>query len=364
LYPVFVVLGLIIGCGTATVNCGLIQCWWFPERNQGTVNGVLLFSTSCGPAVLGAIAEPIIRAAGLAGFFLFWSLCLLLCAIVALIFGFDPPYLQLIRLANRAHYEVEELPANFDAIGDAMAKSNDLMISQDEVKSVAHRVYGQDIFPTRALLVDLRMSVSSIRSWCVILVADITLGCYLGYIVWVPVYMVSVFQVSPYTAGLILMGYGLAGAIGSALAGPIIDHTNVWIGAIAFLALSLGSFICVAAAPQFGLVVAAIMLLGVSVLAANTACYKLVITECPESAAGCICFMECGADLIAFALPLIFAKIYESVGNANGLRIGLSIPCALLAVSFIPLWILHHLHVAPNQKLQRYKSGLLDTTSV
>jgi MFS family permease len=133
LAPLFYILGLLMGCGLATVNCGLIQCWWWSEKYQGTVVGVLLFSTTCGPAVLGAIAAPIISAWGLAGFYLFWSLCLVGAAALALLLGHDPPYVQLVRLAHAQHYDVQQLPPHENQTSSKHYGA--VRVMQDDIKA-------------------------------------------------------------------------------------------------------------------------------------------------------------------------------------------------------------------------------------
>lgn len=189
IYPLLVVLALALGSGTATVNCGLIQCWWWAERYQGRVVGALLFSTSAGPAVFGAIAEPLVTAIGLSGLYLLWALLALSCAVLLLLLGHDPPYVQLLRAARRAQLAVEPLPPL-----PAGFVPREHCLRQDDIKAVAYAVWAQDIFPTRTLRADLWLSLSSARSWCVIVMADVTLGCFLGFIVWIPVFCVNVFR--------------------------------------------------------------------------------------------------------------------------------------------------------------------------
>ena len=303
LYPLFIVMGLLIGSGTACVNCGLIQMWWFQEKYQGSVVGVFLFATTMGPSVFGAFAEPFLNATSIQALLLFWGLNILVVGCVAFIFGHDPPYVQLIKFARGKNFVVEPLPPT---------KIEHFDISQDDIKAVANLSFQQDIFPERRIITDIRKSLTHLRSWCVILIADVTLGCYLGFIVWIPFFFLTVFSTDGVTAGLILMGYGISGSIGAAVAGPIIDFTNIWISTAVFLICSFLGFTCLAASTVYGLSIAGTIWTGFFILAANTACYKLVVIECPDSIAGCMVWMECFADFLAFALPLIFGAIFDA----------------------------------------------------
>lgn len=370
LYALFVILGLLTGFAPATVNSGIIQCsWWFPLHQQGTVAGIFLFAVSLGPAVVGSFAEPLISATSLSILLVVWGSLMFLAALLNFIFAHNPPYIQLLRSLHHKGHSVEPLPtiasstkrsspptiyANPNAaISSLLSPPSHTpppkphltrSVTQRQVAEVCRTQFGQQVFPAKAILGDLLRSLSRLDSWCVILMAAASLGALLGFIVWVPTFFVLGFGVSASTGGLILLGYGVAGAFGCAVIGIVADRINEWLCTFVCLVVACACFSCLAASPIFGLSVAACILGGFFVSAYNTCCYKLVVMYCPESTSGTIGWMETFGDLIAFALPLCFGAI-EAANTTSGwiplsMRLGMIIPAAILALSTIPFLIL------------------------
>ena len=202
LYGLFVVLGLLLGCGVVVVNAGLVHMsWWFPERSQATVAGVFLFAVSMGPGVFGAFANPAIATMTIQGFFLLWSLLVYAGAIVSL-FCFNPPYTQLLRIIRKRNMLVETLPGESSKNLVLLEKSN---VTQKQLMVVCREVFQQEVFPESAFLRDLRLSLTRLQNWCIIGIASFTLGALLGFTVWIPTFFPGVFGTDADTAGYIVM---------------------------------------------------------------------------------------------------------------------------------------------------------------
>lgn len=347
LYPLFVVLGLVIGCGSATINSGIIHCsWWWPIERQGFVAGAFLCSATIGSAIFGAFSSPMISGAGAAALFLLWGCTVLMAGVIIALFCPDPPYIQVCRQACAAGFSVEPLRLSERISNSALYKSiskhiiaptddHSRQVKQIDVKQHC-TTKGQEVFPTRAFLDDLRRSVTSFHSWCMISVAAVTLGCYLALLVWVFPFFTGAFSIPPADAGLILFGYGIASSLSRIPTGLIIDRFSPWIVASVTITICIGGFVCLAASPSFGLSVFASMVCAVTTAASNTCCYKLVGQQCPDSTSGTIGWMETFGSLLGFVLPLIFSAIQ---GQSGSLRLGMIVPACLLALCYVPLYL-------------------------
>lgn len=232
LYPLFVILALGLGFGVVVVNAGLVQLsWWFPNKYQGTVAGTFLFAVSLGPAVFGAFAFPAIAAMSISGFFLLWACFVYAGAVVSIVFCHNPPYTQLLRTMKKKGIRIETLPGTSRRNLIELQTSH---VSLAQLKAVCKEMFQQEVFPVASLLRDLRLSLTRLENWCVIGIASFSLGSLLGFTVWIPTFFEGVFHTDGETAGFIVMGYGLAAAIGCVLGGYLTDALNVWICTIIF----------------------------------------------------------------------------------------------------------------------------------
>jgi nitrate/nitrite transporter NarK len=315
LYPLFVVLGLCLGCGSVTFNAAIIQCsWWCSESKQGAVSGLLLFFWVLGMPVFGVFAAPMVTATSSSSLLLLWCLCVFLAALIAAVLAADPPSIQLGRVDASSHYDVLHL---------------------------ATVCFGQEIVPTVSLIHDLQLALTSCHSLCIVHIAGVTLGCFLGFLVWLPSFFVGMFGVTSAFAGYVLFGYGSAAAVTTLVAGFVSDKLNVWVVTVVFLIISFGSFVCLAASTNLALSIVATILIAVGTMSANTCCYKLIMLCCRTSMAGTVGCMETMSNLIGFVLPFVFGPIAFSVAElSQGLRVGLSIPAVLLASCLVPFAIL------------------------
>jgi nitrate/nitrite transporter NarK len=313
-FPLFIILGLCFGCGSVTFNAAIIQCsWWFPLRHQGLVAGLLLFFWVFGVPVFGVLAAPMILATSTSSLLLFWCLCVIFSTVMAALFAADPPSIQLDRCAG----------------------------VEDNLERTASLCFGQEVFPVGSLSRDLRHAVVSCSSLCIIHIGGVTLGCFLGLLVWIPTLFGGIFGVSASVSGYILFGYGSAGAIATVLAGFASDKLNVWTMIAVFLTLSCGGFVCVAASTSLPLSIVAVVACAFASMTANTCCYKLIMMCCQGTMTGTIGWMETASNLVGFLLPFVFGPIAVAVETmSQGLRIGLCIPAGLLLSSIVPFLVL------------------------
>ena len=122
------------------------------------------------------------------------------------------------------------------------------------------------------------------------------------------------------------------------------DRFHIWIVTVVLLSVASLSFLTLGVSTTFGVSVAAAIVSAFFTGASNVAAYKLVFTYCNESTAGTIGWSETGGDLVAFALPLIFGAIANSESEAfrgNTLRLGMTLPASLLAVSLLLVLVLY-----------------------
>ncbi len=132
-------------------------------------------------------------------------------------------------------------------------------------------------------------------------------------------------------------------ALGCIGGGFIADRVNVWVCSVVFLVVSCLCFVAIGVSSVFGVTVAATVVAGFFVSAANLTAYKLLFVYCNHSASGTIGWCETGGNLFAFALPLIFGAIVDTQptsASSSTLRIGMAVPACLLAVSLILVLII------------------------
>lgn len=353
-YGVFVLAGLLIGCGSATINSGIVQCssWW-PIEHQGAVAGVFLCMATLGSAVFGAFAAPMIDATGVASLFLLWALCVFAGGVALLVFAFDPPAVQADRQRRR----------------EEAAAARSVVSSQCHEEEQSQRVAGEEAAVActspplllalpkeekrRRFLQEWRKSVTSGHSWCLISIASVTLGCYLSVLVWIVTFFVQVFETSQEKAGFILFGFGVVSSAARVPAGLVIDRTSPWRFMAVTLVLGCAGFLCLMLSSLLVLSIAAAMVVAVATAGSNTCCYKLAMLQCPDSISGTIGLMETLGSLLGFALPLLFGAIAASpsLTLSTSVRIGMIVPCVLMLLSLLPLFLTYRFRSAKRDEM-------------
>lgn len=345
LYGLFVVLSLVTGCGPMVISPGIIQaCWWWPGKYQGGVAGFYLLCVTAGPATFGGFANPFAEGAGMPALFLFWGLCLLLTASVALGLCWDPPYYQVRRAVERRGWLVAELPGKtlYTKSTKSLQEPALKQITQEELRTVCRVGFSEEEFPEKSVLLDLANSVTHLESWCIIAIASTTLGSVLALAVWVPTFVTGVYNTSPVVSGYVLLGVGYSGAIGCFLGGFIADRLNVWILAASLMVFDILCFVCIGLSTNFALTVAALVCVMFGCGFANTCSYKIVLTFGSESVGGTIGWMEMGGNMLGFVFPIIFGAIASNtLTYAADLRLGMAVPASLLTFSLLLLPILY-----------------------
>lgn len=331
LYPLIVILGLLIGTALVNVVAAIIHCsWWFPLHQHGTMVGCFLFSVSLGPAAFGAFADPAIEALTIAGFYLFWGLLLVAAGLLSLFFGHNPPYIQLEHILRRSGAKVETLPGTSSRNLVPLHASN---VTQAEIVKACHVLFNQEVHPTTAFLRDLRISLTSLTSWMVIVCAAFSLGSLLGLVVWIPTFFLEVFMAETTTeiVGFIVMGHAFASALGCFCGGFLADRLNPWAVSATFIILSILCFLCLGLSTVYGLSITASIVAGFACAATNVSAYKLSSMLCGDSSAGTTGWMEAGGNLMSFAVPLLQGVIASAGPNVGDLlRVGMAIPAGLM----------------------------------
>jgi MFS transporter, NNP family, nitrate/nitrite transporter len=286
LLPLLFLLGLLCGSGIATFSVGITQVsYWFPRRAQGSALGTFAGVGNLAPGIFSLLLPIALAGLGIARSYLIWLIFLVLGTALYFLLGRNAPYFQL------------------KAQGYA-----------DDQARVEAAVHGQEIFPSGRLKDSLIRSARTPETWLLVAIYFTTFGGFLAMTAWLPTYWKAFFGVPAVTAGALTALYSIFASLSRVAGGSISDRLGGVPTLLLALALTGVGALLMTLSHQFGLSIAAEVLMAAGMGVSNAAVFKLVPQAVPQAVGGASGWVGGLGAFGGFMIPPILGAIAASQG--------------------------------------------------
>jgi NNP family nitrate/nitrite transporter-like MFS transporter len=321
IYPLLLLLGVLSGCGIATFSVGISQVsYWFPKDRQGSALGTYAGVGNIAPGLFSFLLPVALGTLGLGGSYLAWSIFLIVGTVLYYLKGRNAWYFQQIRAG---------VPAE---------KANQVARKQ-----------GQEIFPAGNLKESLLISAKVWKTWILVAIYFTTFGGFIAMTAWLPTYWKSFFATSAVTAGTLTAVYSILTSVIRVVGGNVSDRLGGENTAILSLLTMLAGAILMTLSRNFGLAVAAEILMALGMGVGNAAVFKLVPQEVPQAVGGAAGWVGGLGAFGGFAIPPILGAIVRSQGDI-GYASGFVVYIALALLSLTFAYLLKRTHQISTEK--------------
>jgi NNP family nitrate/nitrite transporter-like MFS transporter len=303
-YPVFLLSGILCGCGIAVFSVGIpTVSYWYPQKRQGTALAIYAGLGNMAPGMFAVILPYLVVSLGLPVSYLLWLAMLVILLGVFWFFMHDAPYFQ---------YRQMGIEIDKDALLYAC---------------------GEELFPSGAAFESVKKAGSDWRTWILTAFYFVSFGGFIALTVWFPTYWTEHFGTSLVVAGSLTALYSLATSLLRVFGGLTSDR----IGGektvfISFVIVTVGAFLLVVASESMGLAVAGEVLLALGMGFANAAVFKLVPKYTPETVGGSAGIVGGLGAFGGFVIPPVMGLLVK-VSGSEGYSLGFTVFLALALVS-------------------------------
>ena len=312
-YPVFLLSGILCGCGIAVFSVGIpTVSYWYPQKRQGTALAIYAGLGNMAPGMFAVILPYLVVSLGLPISYVLWLAMLVILLGVFWFFMHDAPYFQ---------YRQMGIEIDKDALLFAC---------------------GEELFPSGAAFESVKKAGSDWRTWILTAFYFVSFGGFIALTVWFPTYWTEHFGTSLVVAGSLTALYSLATSLLRVFGGLTSDR----IGGektvfISFVIVTVGAFLLIVASESMGLAVAGEVLLALGMGFANAAVFKLVPKYTPETVGGSAGIVGGLGAFGGFVLPPVMG-LFVKVSGSDGYSLGFTVFLALSLVSLGLFAILNH----------------------
>ena len=312
-YPVFLLSGILCGCGIAVFSVGIpTVSYWYPQKRQGTALAIYAGLGNMAPGMFAVILPYLVVSLGLPISYVLWLAMLVILLGVFWFFMHDAPYFQ---------YRQMGIEIDKDALLIAC---------------------GEELFPSGAAFESVKKAGSDWRTWILTAFYFVSFGGFIALTVWFPTYWTEHFGTSLVVAGSLTALYSLATSLLRVFGGLTSDR----IGGektvfISFVIVTVGAFLLIVASESMGLAVAGEVLLALGMGFANAAVFKLVPKYTPETVGGSAGIVGGLGAFGGFVLPPVMG-LFVKVSGSDGYSLGFTVFLALSLVSLGLFAILNH----------------------
>jgi NNP family nitrate/nitrite transporter-like MFS transporter len=320
LLPLLFLLGILCGAGIATFSVGTAQVsYWHRCCDQGSVLGIYAGVGNLAPGIFSFLLPVALSGLGMFGSYLAWLIFLVVGTGLYFWLGRNAPYFQL---RAQGH-------------------------TPDEARQLASE-HGQEIFPGGSFTSSLVNSSRAPKTWLLVVIYFTTFGGFLALTSWLPVYWHSLFAVDTIAAGSLAGLYSILASLCRVGGGKVSDRFGGEPVLLAALALTAAGAAAMALSHQFGLSLAAEILMAVGMGVANAAVFKLVPQAVPQAVGGASGWVGGLGAFGGFTIPPILGAIVARQG-AEGYASGFGIFIVLCIVSLALTYSLQYVRGAVPQ---------------
>lgn len=323
-YPLFLLAGILCGCGIAVFSVGIpTVSYWYPQKRQGTALALYAGLGNLAPGLFALVIPSMVVYLGFKNSYTLWFAAVFVLVIMVIIFMKDAPYFQYKQMGIEIDKEA-------------------LMIA-----------CGEELFPSGHAVDSLKKAASDWRTWILTYFYFVTFGGFIALTVWFPTYWNEYFVTGLVGAGALTALYSLSSSLLRVLGGIVSDKTSgEKVAFVSFLITGAGSILLVSAAGSKPLALTGEMMMALGMGFANAAVFKLVPKYSPAAvggAAGIVGGLGAFGGFVIPPLMGLFVKYYDD----QGYSLGFLVFTVLCLLSLILFYILYR--YAPREDKERKK---------
>lgn len=302
-YPLFLLCGVLCGCGIATFSVGIpTVSYWYPQKKQGTALALYAGLGNMAPGLFALVLPLMVVKLGFTVSYVMWFALLGVLTLIVLLFMKDAPYFQY-----------KEMGIEIDR--------NALLLA-----------CGEELFPSGTAVASLKKAASDWRTWVLTALYFVSFGGFIALTIWLPTFWAERFQTGLVLAGSFTALYSLSasllrvggGFVSDGVGGEKTVFASFLIVAVASLMLLL--------AESMSLAVTAELLLALGMGFANAAVFKLVPKYTPQTVGGSAGIVGGLGAFGGFVIPPVMGLFVARFGS-RGYSLGFSVFLALALLS-------------------------------
>ena len=311
-YPLFLMAGMLCGCGIAVFSVGIpTVSYWYPQKKQGTALAIYAGLGNMAPGMFAMALPFLVVSLGFAISYVLWLGMLLSLLIVFLVYMKDAPYFQY--------------------------KEMGIQIDEDALFIAC----GEELIPSGNVMESLKRAGSNWRTWILTMFYFVTFGGFIALTVWFPTYWREYFGTSLVLAGFLTALYSLSASILRVFGGFTSDR----IGGektvfLSFVVVAVGAFLMIVASRSMAMAVSGVILLALGMGFANAAVFKLVPKYTPETVGGAAGIVGGLGAFGGFVIPPVMG-LFVKLSGASGYSLGFSVFFGLSLLSLVLFAILN-----------------------
>jgi NNP family nitrate/nitrite transporter-like MFS transporter len=311
-FPLFLVAGILCGCGIAIFSVGIpTVSYWYPQKKQGAALAAYAGLGNLAPGLFAMLLPAMVAAMGLRFSYIVWVGFLLVVFVLVMLFMKDAPYFQYQEMG----IEIDE-----DALIHAC---------------------GQELLPSGAASESLKKAGANWRTWILTYFYFINFGGFIALTVWFPTYWSEFFKMSIMTAGFLTAAYSLSSSLLRVAGGRAADiFTGEKVALFSFLAVIAGSILMVLVEKSFALALLGQMIMALGMGFANAAVFKLVPHYTPAAVGGASGIVGGLGAFGGFVIPPAMG-LFVAVSPVAGYSKGFAVFTTLTIVALGLLYVLY-----------------------
>jgi len=306
-YPLFLLFGVLCGCGIAVFSVGIPSVsYWYPQKSQGSALAIYAGLGNLAPGMFALLLPYLVVSLGFTISYVLWFGLIFVLVVLVKVFMKDAPYFQY-----------REMGIDIDP--DALLLA-----------------CGEELVPSGTAMQSLRKAASDWRTWILTCLYFVSFGGFIALTVWLPTYWAELFAMSLVKAGGLTALYSLSASLLRVLGGFASDRLGgERITLVSFIIVGIGALAMMLAAGSTGMAITGEVILALGMGFANAAVFKLVPKYSPAAvggAAGIVGGLGAFGGFVIPPLMGLFVKINGAAGYAQGFGafIGLSIVSIVL----------------------------------
>ena len=301
-YPLFLLFGVLCGCGIAVFSVGIPSVsYWYPQKSQGSALAIYAGLGNLAPGMFALLLPYLVVSLGFTISYVMWFGLIFVLVVLVQVFMKDAPYFQY-----------REMGIDIDP--DALLLA-----------------CGEELVPSGTAMQSLRKAASDWRTWILTCLYFVSFGGFIALTVWLPTYWAELFAMSLVKAGGLTALYSLSASLLRVLGGFASDRLGgERVTLVSFIIVGIGALAMMLAAGSTGMAITGEVILALGMGFANAAVFKLVPKYSPAAvggAAGIVGGLGAFGGFVIPPLMGLFVKINGAAGYAQGFGvfIGLSI---------------------------------------
>lgn len=311
-YPLFLLFGMLCGCGIAVFSVGIPSVsYWFPQKKQGRALALYAGLGNLAPGLFAMILPGLVTVLGFTTSYIFWFGLLVVLLFFFVVYMKDAPYFQ---------YRQMGIEIDPDA----------LLLS-----------CGEELIPSGNAMASIKKAAADWRTWVLTFFYFVSFGGFIALTVWLPTYWAELYAMNLVAAGLLTALYSLSSSLLRVLGGYASDGLGGEIMVlVSFTIVALGAVLMVLATDAFGIAVTGQMILALGMGFANAAVFKLVPKYSPKAVGGAAGIVGGLGAFGGFAIPPLlgfFVKLSGRAGYSTGFLVFVG-----LALSALVLFLILH----------------------